>query len=56
MRRPIHFEIDVEDMESAIKFYTEVFGWTFEDYSDYAGTPYFGAIRERKESRELTVP
>src|SRR5690606_13349288 len=40
----IHFEIHVGDMERAKKFYGEVFGWTFEDWSDYAGMPYFGAI------------
>jgi uncharacterized protein len=44
MSRPIHFEIHVEDMERAKRFYGEVFGWTFEDYSSYAGMPYFGAV------------
>ena len=31
--RVIHFEIHVNDMERAKKFYGEVFGWTFEDWS-----------------------
>ena len=44
MGRVIHFEIHVDDMERAKKFYGEVFGWTFEDWSAYAGTPYFGAL------------
>ncbi|MGI8314310.1 VOC family protein [Halobacillus mangrovi] len=44
MSRLIHFEIHVEDMERAKKFYSEVFGWTFEDWSEYAGMPYFGAV------------
>lgn len=44
MGRPIHFEIHVDDMERAKTFYGEVFGWTFEDYSQYAGMPYFGAV------------
>lgn len=44
MGRLIHFEIHVSDMERALKFYREVFGWTFEDWTDYAGTPYFGAV------------
>lgn len=44
MGRLIHFEIHVEDMERAKKFYGEVFGWKFEDWSDYAGMPYFGAV------------
>jgi uncharacterized protein len=25
--RPVHFEIQAEDMDRAAKFYTEVFGW-----------------------------
>lgn len=44
MGRLIHFEIHVSDMERAKKFYGEVFGWTFQDWSDYAGMPYFGAV------------
>ncbi|SFT22185.1 VOC family protein [Paenibacillus sp. BC26] len=44
MGRVIHFEIHVDDMERAKKFYGEVFGWTFEDYSSFAGMPYFGAV------------
>ncbi|WP_449620680.1 VOC family protein [Robertmurraya sp. Marseille-Q9965] len=44
MGRIIHFEIHVDDMERAKTFYGEVFGWTFQDWSDYAGMPYFGAL------------
>ncbi|KGR90931.1 glyoxalase [Ureibacillus massiliensis 4400831 = CIP 108448 = CCUG 49529] len=44
MGRLIHFEIHVNDMERAKNFYGEVFGWKFEDWSDYAGMPYFGAV------------
>jgi len=43
MGRLVHFEIHVDDMERAKKFYGDVFGWTFEDWSEYAGMPYFGA-------------
>jgi predicted enzyme related to lactoylglutathione lyase len=32
MSRPIHFEIQADDLERAKTFYSEVFGWTFEDY------------------------
>jgi uncharacterized protein len=42
--RLIHFEIHVDDMDRAKTFYGEVFGWSFEDYSEYAGMPYFGAV------------
>lgn len=44
MGRIIHFEIHVDDMERAKNFYQSVFEWSFEDYSEYAGMPYFGAI------------
>jgi predicted enzyme related to lactoylglutathione lyase len=44
MGRLVHFEIHVSDMERAKKFYGEVFGWSFQDWSDYAGMPYFGAV------------
>ncbi|WP_066392346.1 VOC family protein [Cytobacillus eiseniae] len=44
MGRLIHFEIHVDDMERAKKFYGDVFGWTFQDWSDYAGMPYFGVV------------
>lgn len=40
--RPIHFEIHAADPARAVAFYTTVFGWASEDWSDYAGTPYFG--------------
>jgi uncharacterized protein len=44
MGRVVHFEIHVDDMERAKKFYGGIFGWTFEDWSEYAGMPYFGAV------------
>lgn len=44
MGRLIHFEIHVDNMERAKKFYGDVFGWSFHDWSEYAGMPYFGAV------------
>ncbi|KGP73580.1 VOC family protein [Pontibacillus yanchengensis] len=44
MGRLIHFEIHVDDMNRAKNFYGEVFGWSFEDWSEYAGMPYYGAV------------
>ncbi|MEC0346572.1 VOC family protein [Peribacillus frigoritolerans] len=44
MGRIVHFEIHVNDMERAKTFYGEVFGWSFQDWTDYAGMPYFGAV------------
>ena len=41
--RPIHFEIHADDVDRAVAFYGNVFGWTFEDWSEYAGVAYFGA-------------
>ncbi|MBM7587628.1 putative enzyme related to lactoylglutathione lyase [Bacillus pakistanensis] len=49
MGRLIHFEIHVDDMDRAKTFYGEVFGWTFEDWSGYAGMPYFGAVTGGEE-------
>jgi predicted enzyme related to lactoylglutathione lyase len=43
MYRPIHFEIHVDDITRARAFYETALGWTFEDWSDYAGMPYLGA-------------
>ena len=42
MSRVIHFEIQAEDVPRAVAFYREVFGWQIEDWSEYAGTAYFG--------------
>jgi uncharacterized protein len=43
MGRLVHLEIHVDDMERAKIFYGEVFGWSFQDWSDFAGMPYLGA-------------
>lgn len=40
--RPVHFEIHAADPNRAAEFYVTVFGWKTEDWSEYAGTPYFG--------------
>ena len=42
MSRVVHFEIQVDDLERAKRFYAEVFGWTYEDYGAMTGTPYWG--------------
>ncbi|MDJ1370493.1 VOC family protein [Gulosibacter molinativorax] len=42
MSRPVHFEIHATDVESTKEFYAASFGWEYDDYSEYAGTPYFG--------------
>jgi len=42
MSRPIHFEIQADDLERAKAFYADVFGWTYEDYGAVTGSPYWG--------------
>ncbi|NLG40761.1 MAG: VOC family protein, partial [Chloroflexi bacterium] len=42
--RPIHFELQADDLERAMKFYADVFDWKFEDYATFLGSPYFGII------------
>lgn len=34
MNRVVHFEIQADEPERAIKFYTNVFGWTFEKWGE----------------------
>ena len=48
MPRPVHFEIHAGDVARAKAFYGAAFGWTFEDWSEFAGVPYFG-VRTGKE-------
>jgi predicted enzyme related to lactoylglutathione lyase len=42
MSRPIHFEIQADDLERAKRFYADVFGWTYDDWSAVTGSPYWG--------------
>ena len=44
MPRVVHFEIHAEDPKRALSFYTKVFGWTSEDWSEFSGMPYWGLI------------
>ena len=44
MSRVVHFEVQADDLERARSFYSAVFGWTFQDYSAYTGSPYFGVV------------
>src|SRR6185503_3271040 len=36
MNRPTHFEIHADDLVRASKFYTDVFGWTFQKWENKA--------------------
>jgi predicted enzyme related to lactoylglutathione lyase len=44
MSRLVHFEIHADDLERARAFYSSVFGWSFQDYGEFAGSPYWGVI------------
>ncbi|MFK5634995.1 MULTISPECIES: VOC family protein [unclassified Ornithinimicrobium] len=44
MGRPVHFEIQADDVERAKAFYASVFGWTYEDYSALTGSTYYGIV------------
>lgn len=44
MPGPTHFEIYVDDIERAKAFYGAAFGWTFEDFSQLTGSPYWGIV------------
>ncbi len=44
MSRVVHFEIHVDDLERAKSFYAQVFGWQFQDYGAFTGSPYWGII------------
>ena len=42
MSRVVHFEIQADDLDRARKFYTDAFAWTFEDWGQVTGSPYWG--------------
>lgn len=52
MNRPVHFEIHVDDIERAIKFYTEVFGWKIERWAE---NEYWIIMTAPKDSKEMGI-
>ena len=44
MSRVVHFEIQADDVERAKAFYAAAFGWTFQDYGQFIGSPYWGVV------------
>lgn len=42
MSRVVHFEIQADDVARAKTFYAAVFDWSFEDYGQFTGSPYWG--------------
>ncbi len=51
MNRVVHFEIQVDDINRAVKFYTAVFGWEFPKWTD----GYWGIMTAPKDSKELGI-
>ncbi len=49
MSRVVHFEIQADDVDRARSFYASVFGWTFQDYSEVTGSPYWGVVTGPEE-------
>jgi uncharacterized protein len=50
MNRVVHFEIQAEDLDRAMTFYGEVFGWAFTKYMEEP--PYWGIITAEPDSAE----
>ena len=48
--RVVHFEIQVDDIERAKKFYTDVFGWGWQDWGKMTGSPYWGILTAPMEA------
>lgn len=47
MPRPVHFEIHAGDVARAQEFYGAAFGWSFQDWSEFAGMqPYLGVTTD----------
>ncbi|HET7398640.1 MAG TPA: VOC family protein [Intrasporangium sp.] len=44
MSRVVHFEVQADDVERAKSFYAAVFDWSFEDYSSFTGSTYWGVV------------
>lgn len=53
--RVVHFEIQVDEPERAMKFYGDVFGWEWKDWSGVTGAPYWGIMTAPMDSTELGI-
>lgn len=51
MNRVVHFEIQVDNAERAVKFYTDTLGWKFEKWEG-GTTPYWMVMTGEKDSKE----
>ena len=55
MNRVVHFEIQAENVDRAKKFYGDVFGWEFTDWSSVTGSEYWGVMTAPMESSESGI-
>lgn len=53
--RVVHFEIHADDLDAARKFYGDVFGWTFVDYTNYVWSPYWWVLTAPEDSTEKGI-
>ena len=53
MNRVVHFEIQADNPERAIKFYKDVFGWKFPKWMEKPS--YWGVMTAPKDSKELGI-
>lgn len=51
MNRVVHFEIQADEPERAVKFYKDVFGWTIEKWPGL-GYDYWMVMTAEKDSKE----
>ncbi len=54
MNRIVHFEIQVDNPERAIKFYTDVFGWQIEEWKG-GEQKYWMIMTAVKDSKEMGI-
>lgn len=54
MNRVVHFEIQAEDPERAIKFYQSIFGWDFQKW-DGGDSDYWMVMTADKDSTEMGI-
>ncbi|MEK7544655.1 MAG: VOC family protein [Patescibacteria group bacterium] len=47
--RVVHFEIQVDNLERAMKFYTDIFGWDFQKWGEQK---YWMVMTAEKDSKE----
>ena len=52
MNRVVHFEIQVDDAERAMKFYKDIFGWNFQQWGEQK---YWMIMTAEKDSKEAGI-